>query len=220
MKYKLFSALFLYTLIYLTYIQTTYSATSRNSSVKLELNQITPTTQQSESQLPIKKEADMSDLKSSITFLTSSSTISFGFLVPGDPVIRTNSVRIITKNLNSVDMYISQDNSMSSAEDNTIPDATCDGGSCTHSQASIWRSPLTYGYGLRCENSPACSEDFKNPDYFRSIANSSLNQKPGLILTSSAEDVTADIVYKINIPSNQVAEPYTNTLTYTIIPKL
>lgn len=222
MRFKLTAVLFLYSLIYFAHIQTTYSATSRNGSVKLELRQTTPTIVENNDKnitenekLPKKHDSD-----SSITFYTFPPIVSFGFLVPGDPVIRSSSVQILTHNLVAFDMYIEQNHSLKSAEGNIIPDTSCDGGSCTNNLASVWKSPLTYGYGFRCENSTSCSKDFQNPDFFRSITNIELNQRPAQILTGSSAKVAAEIVYKLNIPSTQAAEPYTNTITYTIIPRL
>lgn len=194
--------------------------TAGNDSLRLELKQTTPTiprTTLNPQKAPI---PDSKKPASSLTILTSSPYISFGFLVPGDPLVRTDSIRILSTGIRGATVLITQNHPLKSSDEDTINNTTCDSGSCTPTQASVWKSPLTFGYGVRCENSPACFKDFSYPDFFRPLASQSLGEPANPILTTDEAEVTANIHYKLNIPSNQRPVPYANTVTYTLIPHL
>lgn len=221
MKWKLSMTLFIYLLIHLSNIQTVSAETSGNADILLELEQITPTTvpittpQQNKTthENSVKKEFE------SLSLGFSSPYISFGFLVPGDPLIRTDKIYITSTDSRGYSVFISQDHPLQ-ADNHAIPDTTCDSGSCTPNIASFWESPLTFGFGIQCKNSVACSKDFNAQHAYRPIASLSKSENPAQILSSSESVATAEIVYKLNISPNQEPLPYTNILTYTLIPQL
>lgn len=221
MKTKLTIGIFLYLLIYLSSVETMLAKASVNGSVILELEQTSPTPEKIATPTPQSKTDKRSETRHSILGLgIGSSYISYGFLVPGDPLIRSDSISIMSTEKMQYNLFISQDNPLQAENNTVIPDTTCDSGACNPTLAALWESPLTFGFGIRCENSPLCVQDFNRPGTFRPLAAESQNELPSRILSGSQQETQATIVYKLNISPNQAAVPYTHTVTYTLIPQL
>ncbi len=142
--------------------------------------------------------------------------ISFGFLVPGEPLIRSDIIKTQTTYEKGATVFITQNQALTSQDKNTIiPDTTCDTGSCSPSLASVWESPLTFGFGVRCENT-SCMSDFEQDQTYRPISASGAYP----IFTTHNQTTETTMYYKLNIASNQNPTPYSNTVTYILIPNL
>jgi hypothetical protein len=142
--------------------------------------------------------------------------ISYGFLVPGEAIIRSDTVLTRTSNKDGGTLYIFQNGLLTAKEQNAvIPNTSCDAGGCNPSLASIWESSLTFGFGIRCENS-SCLSDFSQDNAFRPLSST------GAYPYSRATDTLteSEIIYKLNIAPNQSPQPYTNKVTYIIVPNL
>ena len=203
-------------LIYLSIYVIVHAQTSGNGNTILELHQTTPTTipksQPQISQPVIQKQAPTLT-QTRVSF--SQPYLSFGFLIPGEPVLRTDTLQVQTTHNKGTTVFIMKDNPLQSVSA-LIPDTSCDNGSCSVTQASVWASPLTFGFGFRCENSAACTRDFTQENTFRPISHT----VPVPVLKTTNQTETATLIYKLNIPSSQPPLPYTNNLTYFVIPNL
>jgi hypothetical protein len=189
---------------------------SGNGNTILELQQTTPTpipTHTQKNQATQKHPSSAPITETAISF--SQPYISYGFLIPGDPIIRSDQIYTKTTHKFGASLYILQDGPLR-AKDSSIPSTSCDSGGCSISQAAEWKSPLTFGAGIRCENSPLCVSDFDQENTYRPI--SEQYASPVAKVTAAAPKTT--IVYKINIPASQPPLPYTNNISYIVIPNL
>ncbi len=110
---------------------------------------------------------------------------------------------------------MTQDQPLTSEDKNVVvPNISCDNGGCSPSLASIWKSPLTFGFGVRCEKSN-CSSDFSTDDSFRPLSSTAY---PFISVRENLNESL--VVYKLNIAATQAPTPYFNKVTYILIPNL
>ena len=170
----------------------------------------------------IKTGFDNSKSHSTISLNISNRIIDFGILSPTNNIYRTSSIDFKTGKDNYGILIASLDHPLRTSDSNTsIPDSTCDNGSCSETTAAPWTNTLTYGFGYRCDNikSSNCATDFKNSDYYKQFSDSSKNEKPEILSTSNTDkNQEMQITYKINIAKSQPTDPYSNTITYILIP--
>lgn len=149
-------------------------------------------------------------------FTVSEKIIDFGKLTPGTPVTRTNTLSISNKYAPEYTVFASQESPA------VIPDTTCDNGLCTQTYSSEWISPLTYGFGYRCDNALGedCAYGFSNANLFKQFSDSNKNEPAQAVLHGRKNEKTVGgkITYKVNIANLQPAQFYTNHITYIAIP--
>ena len=154
----------------------------------------------------------------------SSQTINFGTLNPGEPISRTNRLKISNGSAFGFQITAIENHSPKTADGNIIPDTTCDSGSCTQNTAASWTGLLTYGFGYRCDDisGNSCSSDFTNVTYFKQFANKELNEPAASVMsgTNVGRDIEGEITYKINIPGTQPSGLYQNIVQYIATPTL
>lgn len=217
MKFTLISAMFLYLLIYFGGHMRVSAQSAGNSNTIIELYETTP------SPIPQKPVVTPTATKKSSVPVPFTQTglsfsqpyLSFGFLLPGEPLLRTDTIQIKTSYKLGVTLFVVQNHALQ-ANNQLIPNTTCDGGSCSPSNAGVWLSPLTFGYGFRCENSALCAYDFAQADTYRPFSNT----QSASVLTAKDTIESATLVYKLNIPGTQQPLPYSNSITYFLIPNL
>ncbi|HVZ12014.1 MAG TPA: hypothetical protein VG965_03210 [Patescibacteria group bacterium] len=159
----------------------------------------------------------------SFTFTISSGSISFGTINPGEPITR-NSTLLISSPDSGYQVIASEDHSMRNSNRVDIPDTKCDDGNCSETQSSLWTSPLTFGFGYRCDNtaSSPCVSDFLTYDSYRQFANKEASESAQTIM-SSDNPVTnnqSTITYKVNISGSQAPGTYQNSILYIASPSL
>ena len=105
-----------------------------------------------------------------------------------------------------------------------IQDTTCDAGTCTERVASVWESPLTYGFGYRCDNiaGKSCGKDFEGENFYKQLANRQNGEPAEIVMSGSSMDsnIRTQITYKLNIPATQIKGHYQNTIIYIAIPSI
>jgi hypothetical protein len=163
--------------------------------------------------------------KNSFGFSISSSVINFGDLKPGEPITRTNRLTVSTGSSPGYQVIASEDHEPRvSASGPSIPDTTCDNGSCSETTPALWSSLLTYGFGYRCENLTGkdCNSDFLSQDMFKQFANTSKNEQPQQVMSGSSTNnrTESEITYKVNVSQSQPSGLYQNNILYIAIPKL
>jgi len=107
----------------------------------------------------------------------------------------------------------------------TIPDTTCDAGTCTQSAAAAWTNPAKNGLGFTCFNQDGnhdCNAVYTNGTSgknFTRFANLALGETPQSIMSSSTPaTVTARIKHRLSVGAAQAAGVYTTIITYTLTP--
>jgi hypothetical protein len=140
------------------------------------------------------------DTSSSFGFTVSHDTINFGKPTATNPVIRL--LYLTTAPKISYQILVSENHPLV-ADKNTIPDTTCDSGSCTEITSSTWISTLTYGFGYRSSTTP--ENEYK--------------QFPDLSKKEHFEALLQDkITYKVNVATTQQQGAYSNVVTYIAVP--
>ncbi|KKR48308.1 MAG: hypothetical protein UT85_C0032G0001 [Candidatus Levybacteria bacterium GW2011_GWA2_40_16] len=156
------------------------------------------------------------------SFSISSTSINFGVLNPGEPITRTNNLTVSNGTAGGYQVTASEDHPLrvlSTGVD--IPNTTCDGGTCTDSVSAAWTSPLTYGFGYRCDNVTGtdCASGFSDSTYYKQFSAS-----PSAQIVMSGTNVgrsqETQITYKVNISATQPAGSYQNVIMYIATPTI
>ncbi|MBI4097343.1 MAG: hypothetical protein HY428_02920 [Candidatus Levybacteria bacterium] len=156
------------------------------------------------------------------TFSINQTVIDFGTLTPTNPVTRTNELSVFQSPITGYSIIAQEDHQLLSGSDISIPDATCDNGSCTDSLASPWSSTLVFGFGYRCKNITGndCASDFALESNYKQFPDFAKQESPQgvMIGRGGIRDAKARISYRINISGTQAPGPYKNVITYLAVP--
>ncbi len=102
----------------------------------------------------------------------------------------------------------------------TIPDTTCDAGSCSESAAAAWTDATKNGFGHTCfnqDNNNNCNAAYSNGTKFRQFANIAGGETPQAIMSSSTPaSVTARIKFRLSVGASQAAGTYKTQILYII----
>ena len=163
-----------------------------------------------------------SQSQTTFSFSISNTTLTFGKITPGEPIIRTNTLKVTSPT--GYEVLGSETTPLKASGSAQISDTSCDQGNCSRETAAKWSSPLTYGFGYRCDNLSGtdCTPDFKDLSYYKSFANLEKQDSPQVIMQNinPTNDSTAQITYKVNIPGSQTPGQYQNTVFYIAVPSL
>lgn len=147
---------------------------------------------------------------------TTATTVPFGAMTANT---FKKGCQLLTVNTNAGDGYITtsqETDQLTNAGSQTIPDTTCDTGSCTESTAAAWVTPsANHGFGHTCHGLPCVGAYSSGTNYrqFASIADSETAQT----LMSSSTPVTnstSTVVYQLSVSGSQASGDYTNTVVY------
>lgn len=157
------------------------------------------------------------------SFSLSQSLIDFGILSPTNPVTRNTILTVNNRSGEGYSVNASENHPLqSAASGQTIPDTTCDNGSCTQLISGVWDNALTYGFGYRCDpiSDRDCADGFGNNASYKQFADAGKGQAPQAVMFSGKNGGTkkAKITYKINISGTQPAGSYANTITFIAVP--
>lgn len=159
------------------------------------------------------------------SFSISSVFIDFGPITPGSPVTRTNTLTISNGSAYGYSVLANENHPLRNlATGFTIPDTTCDSGTCDEATSAEWVNLTTFGFGYRCDNITGtdCNSDFSNANYYKQFASSESAEliQPVMIGANVGREITSEITYKINISSTQPAGTYQNAIMYIAIPSI
>lgn len=147
---------------------------------------------------------------------TTATTVPFGAMTANT---FKKGCQLLTVNTNAGDGYITtsqETDQLTNAGSQTIPDTTCDTGTCTESTAAAWVTPsANHGFGHTCYGLPCVLAYSSGTNYrqFASIADSETAQT----LMSSSTPVTnstSTVVYQLSVSGSQASGDYTNTVVY------
>lgn len=151
---------------------------------------------------------------------SSQDTINFGEIKPGEPIIRSHSLFIPAFSHGS-QVLVHETHVLRSLDKSEIPNASCDNGNCTNILTDLWVSPLTYGFGYRCDNitASACEENL-NKDTYKRFSTLEVGETASLLMSQDGSQVKSVVSYKLNIPGNQKEQGYQTDIYYIGIPNL
>ncbi len=102
-----------------------------------------------------------------------------------------------------------------------IADTNCDGGknTCTETKASFWTQSKAYGFGYNIQGDDI-SADFKNDQYFRSFADTTLDEPSSIIMhsTNVGKNRQAIVTFKVNISPLQTTGSYDTVINLIALP--
>jgi hypothetical protein len=151
----------------------------------------------------------------------SQTIIDFGALTATNPVTRASDISFTTP-FYGAQVIGYENRPLINTERITIPDTTCDTGTCSQTIPANWENDLTYGFGFRCESTSqeVCGRGFSDQNSFKQFSDSSAKESPQTILLNqqAKPSTTAKITYKVNISGTQPVGGYSNTVTYIAIP--
>lgn len=154
-------------------------------------------------------------------FSVSNTLVDYGPLTTTNPVSRTTDLIISKGSSRGYSVFAFANRELSDVNNNSIPDTTCDNGTCSETSSAMWSGNLSFGFGYRCENADGsgCTEDFSRAGYFKQLANDSKSEAYQALI-DSFDSKKAKIEYKINISNNQIKSSYSNSITFIAIPNL
>jgi len=101
----------------------------------------------------------------------------------------------------------------------SIPDTTCDGGTCSESTAAAWSNATKNGLGHTCFNqlNHDCNAAYSSGTNFRQAANLAAGETAQSVMSSStAATATGRVKYRLSAGAAQPAGTYTTVISYTI----
>lgn len=156
-------------------------------------------------------------------FTISSTSIDFGTLTPTNPVTRANTLTVSNQSAGGYSVKAFENHAlMVPTTGATIPNTTCDNGSCSETASSSWTSTLAYGFGYRCDSVDSanyCNSDFSAENSYKQFGDVSKNEKQQTVMSgTTGRNQKSQITYKVNISATQPAGLYSNTITYIATP--
>lgn len=153
--------------------------------------------------------------------LVSDDFVQFGPLSPTNPVIRQLRFSISDGQF-PFSLFQQMDHDLFNDPGQSIPATSCDNGSCSDKQASLWISTLTYGLGVRCENliGTVCPDDFIEKNTFRPLGVPTSYTGSKIASGASREKVEFSLTYKLVVPGTQAPGSYQATVSYILIPAI
>lgn len=154
------------------------------------------------------------------SFSVDPAIIDFGSLTANTFVDKIVHISVANGNTAGFSIRVVQNNPLATSLSAYIPDTICDNSTspCTQSQASVWSSNSTYGFGYRVlgNNTPS---DFAKDNSFRPFPAISRNEQPTLIMFSQSPKAVeqANMTLRINISNKQPVGQYKNKLHFTAL---
>jgi hypothetical protein len=159
------------------------------------------------------------------SFAISSLFIDFGPITPGAPVTRTNNLTVSNGSAYGYTVLARENHPLRmNSTGLSIPDTTCDSGTCDEQTSGTWSNILTYGFGYRCDNvnGSDCETGFSNPTDFKQFASSESAElaQPVMTGTNVGRNIESQITYKVNISATQASGEYGNAITFIAVPSI
>jgi hypothetical protein len=154
----------------------------------------------------------------------------FGYLTPGFGSTQSNTITISSPAGHGYQVLVNEDHPLNSFGTNsTIPDTTCDAGTCSESVSGVWTQTSSYGFGFNAiglddDGNPTgigTSGIFTNNSYFRQFPNANNNESNQVIMeeAKAVKSRSAKITYRIVIGQNQPGGTYQNSINFIAVPK-
>jgi hypothetical protein len=112
-----------------------------------------------------------------------------------------------------------ENHSMRTESGQTIPDTTCDDGSCDATSSATWVTATNNGFGQTCANQTGsdCVSAYADGTLFRQFPSEADGEQPQVFMTSSTPaSATGRVKYRFSVPQNQAAGTYSNTISYVL----
>jgi hypothetical protein len=153
-------------------------------------------------------------------FSISDTNIALGTLAPGAHTTDSNVLTITTRGAGGYTVYAYESHPLKrDGGSETIPDTTCNTGTCSQTDADPWTTVSIPGFGFNASGSTVPA-DFVDATYFRQFADISNAETMQPVMTSAniGQADTATITYKAGISGTQAAGDYQTLIYYVAVP--
>ena len=159
------------------------------------------------------------------SFSVNNQVIEFDVLSAGQPKTATSELVVSSGGAGGYQVTTEENHEMMVYSlGAVITDVTGDNNDITEENAGEWTTDTAYGFGYSLYGddvvSPFPATQPGTYTYFKQFANLAKDKIPQVIMSSShvGKNQTANVVYKINIPTVQAAGRYQNVITYIATP--
>lgn len=156
------------------------------------------------------------------SFHISSTAINFGILFPNTFSTSSNTLTVTAGGGYGYAVKAIQDHPLKlTSSPATIINTSCDPATpCTISNADVWTSTTSYGFGYNMSGTDVDTADFVDSTYYRPFANNTLSESPVTVMSKSGvtHSSIATVTYKVNVSPTQEAGSYQNAIQYIAIP--
>lgn len=153
-------------------------------------------------------------------FSLSRTAIDLGTLTPGVHNTASHTMSISTRGAGGYTVYAYELHPLRhSGGSYTIPDTTCDAGTCTESTAQVWSDQDVAGFGFNMtgQDIPA---DFVGSTYFRQFANQAGAETMQVVMSANtiASNRSSTVTYKAGVSGSQAAGSYQTGVVFVAVP--
>jgi hypothetical protein len=153
-------------------------------------------------------------------FRVSKIGINLGTLTPGVHSTDSHDIVITTGGSSGYIVYAYEAHPLKhQLTSDTIPDTTCNSGTCNHTTAGIWTTTTIPGFGFNMtgHDIPA---DFVNSTYYRNFADNSVSEAMQRIMSSANVGInrTATVTYKAGVSGTQAGGNYSTYIVFVAVP--
>ncbi|HAX01944.1 MAG: hypothetical protein UX04_C0008G0008 [Microgenomates group bacterium GW2011_GWF2_45_18] len=152
-------------------------------------------------------------------FTLSSTALDLGELSPNTFSSTPSTVITVSaKGAGGYTVFVGENNPLTFGVQ-TIPDTTCNSGSCSETTVGLWDDATKYGFGYSLSGTNIAS-GFTTTEYFKQFADFSGNEPPQVIMSSAdvADSEQATLLVKAAVDGTQQAGSYENMLYFIALP--
>ncbi len=154
------------------------------------------------------------------SFTISDLTIALGQLTPGSHSTDSNTLTITTRGAGGYTVYAYEREPLSQVNGSaSIPNTTCDAGTCSYTSAGVWSNQniAGFGYNMSGHDVPAA---FVNGTYYKAFADDSQAQAMQAVMSSAniASSRQATVTYKAGVSGSQAAGLYETDIIFVAVP--
>jgi hypothetical protein len=153
-------------------------------------------------------------------FTISRNAIDLGITTPGQHTTGSHTLSITTRGAGGYKVYAYELSPLQTAGGAaSIPDTTCDAGTCDETTAQPWINQSIPGFGFNMSGDDIAT-DFVNGNYYRQFADNSLSEAMQIIMSSAtiANQRQSTVTYKLGIAGDQAAGNYQTGVVYVAVP--
>lgn len=153
------------------------------------------------------------------SFAISSMAVNFGTIAAGTPSTQTNTLTVSAGGAGGYQVTGQENYPLKMATGTTIPDTTCDSGTCSETTAGVWVNNTTYGFGYNMSGNDVPAA-FIDSTYYKQFADRSLGESAQIVMSSInvGKSRQATVTYKVNVSGAQAAGVYRNMITFIATP--
>jgi hypothetical protein len=154
------------------------------------------------------------------TFSISDTSIDFGTLAAQTPSTQNTVLTVGFGSAGTYQVTVEELGKLRTADgSSSIPDTTCNAGTCTETSAGVWTSTSVYGFGYTMAGNDIPA-DFINTTYYRPFPDRSLSENPAIVMSSTnvGTNKQSTMTAKSNISAVQPAGSYRTVLQFIATP--